>query len=50
MSMITNHIIISTAIEQKKEGNIIKNIISQHSMIKLFNYELIFLPGTSVFH
>ena len=42
MSMIANHVVLHTALEQKKEGNIIQKIISQHSTIKLFNYELIF--------
>ena len=42
MSMIANHVVLHTALEQKKEGSIIQSIISQHSTIKLFNYELIF--------
>ena len=42
MSMITSRVTLQTALEQNNEGNIIKNIISQHSIIKLFNYELIF--------
>ena len=40
--MITSRVTLQTALEQNNEGNIIKNIISQHSIIKLFNYELIF--------
>ena len=42
MSMIANHVVLHTALEQKKEGHLIQSIISQHSTIKLFNYELIF--------
>jgi ATP-binding cassette subfamily C protein LapB len=42
MSMITSRVTLQTAFEQNNESNIIKNIISQHSIIKLFNYELIF--------
>ena len=40
--MITSRVTSQIALEQNNEGNIIKNIISQHSIIKLFNYELIF--------
>ena len=42
MSVISNNVLLHTAVEQSKESNIIKNIISQHAIIKLFNYELIF--------
>ena len=42
MSAISNRVLLHTAIEQNKEANIIKNIVSQHAIIKLFNYELIF--------
>ena len=42
MSMIIRRVTLQTALEQNNESNIIKNIISQHSIIKLFNYELIF--------
>ncbi len=42
MSMISNRVELQTALEQNNESNLIKSIISQHSTIKLFNYELIF--------
>ncbi len=42
ISIFTNQILLKTAIEQKKEADIINKIVSQHSVIKIFNYEIIF--------
>jgi len=42
MSMIADRVVLQTALEQNNESSIVKSMISQHSTIKLFNYELIF--------
>ena len=41
MSFIINSVLFQTATEQNKETKVIKEIVSQHEIIKLFNYELI---------